>query len=149
MKVLLRTEVRGVGRRGDTVDVAGGYARNFLLPSGKAILATEGIEAQAKAMRDARDLREAKDHDAAEAQARILAGAVITVRARAGAGGRLFGSVSSADLVQAIFEQKGIEVDRKHVVLREPIKELGSSEASLQLFHDVIAPVTIEVIAAD
>ena len=86
MKVLLRDDVAGVGRRGDIVKVAGGFARNFLLPEGRAIVATEGIEGQAEQMRRGRDLREAQDRSAAEAQASLLAGAVIPISARAGVG---------------------------------------------------------------
>ena len=84
MKVLLRDDVAGVGRRGDIVKVAGGFARNFLLPEGRAIVASEGIAGQAEQMRRGRDLREAQDRSAAEAQASILAGAVIPISARAG-----------------------------------------------------------------
>ena len=88
MKVVLRDDVAGVGRRGDIVKVAGGFARNFLLPEGRAIVATEGVEGQAEQMRRGRDLREAQDRGAAEAQATVLAGAVIPISARAaGAGG--------------------------------------------------------------
>ena len=93
MKVLLRDDVAGVGRRGDIVKVAGGFARNFLLPEGRAIVASDGLEGQAGQMRRGRDLREAQDRTAAEAQATILAGAVIPISARAGGGGRLFGSI--------------------------------------------------------
>ena len=86
MKVLLRDDVAGVGRRGDIVKVAGGFARNFLLPEGRAIVANDGIDGQAEQMRRGRDLREAQDRTAAEAQATILAGAVIPMSARAGVG---------------------------------------------------------------
>ena len=115
MKVLLRDDVDGVGRRGDIVKVAGGFARNFLLPEGRAIVATDGVEGQAEQMRRGRDLREAQDRGAAEAQATILAGAAITIAARAGAAGRLFGSSAPADVAEAIKAQKGVEVDRTHV----------------------------------
>src|SRR5258708_31753912 len=98
MKVLLRDDVAGVGRRGDIVKVAGGFARNFLLPEGRAIVASDGVEGQAEQMRRGRDLREAKDRESAQAQATILAGAVIPITARAGGGGRLFGSISAADV---------------------------------------------------
>src|SRR3974390_3398823 len=92
MKVLLRDDVAGVGRRGDIVKVAGGFARNFLLPEGRAIVAGEGIGGQAQQMRRGRDLREAQDRTAAEAQASLLAGAVIPISARAAGGGRLVGA---------------------------------------------------------
>ena len=148
MKVLLREDVAGVGRRGDIVKVAGGFARNFLLPEGRAIVATEGIEGQAEQMRRGRDLREAQDRSAAEAQVALLAGAVIPVSARAAGGGRLFGSIGPADVVDAIRAAKGIEVDRRHVLLPDHIKETGSYEVTLELFRDVSTVVTVEVTAA-
>ncbi len=148
MMVLLRSDVPGVGRRGDIVKVAGGFARNFLLPEGRAIVANEGVAGQAEQMRRGRDLREAQDRSAAEAQAKILAGASIPLVARAGSGGRLFGSIGPADVVEAIKAAKGVEIDRRHVVLPEHIKETGSFEVTVELFGDVSTIVTLEVSAA-
>jgi large subunit ribosomal protein L9 len=148
MKVLLRSDVPGVGRRGDIVKVAGGFARNFLLPEGRAIVANEGVAGQAEQMRRGRDLREAQDRSAAEAQAKILAGATIPMSARAGSGGRLFGSIGPADVVDAIKAAKGVEIDRRHVVLPEHIKETGSFDVTVELFDDVTTIVTVEVSAA-
>ena len=145
MKVLLRADVPGVGRRGDIVKVAGGFARNFLLPEGRAILANEGVTGQAELMRRRRDLQEAQDKSAAEAQAQILAGASIPVSARAGSGGRLFGSIGPAEVVEAIKAAKGVEIDRKHILLPEHIKETGSFEVTVELFDDVTTVVTLEV----
>jgi large subunit ribosomal protein L9 len=148
MKVLLRDDVAGIGRRGDIVTVAGGFARNFLLPEGRAIVATDGVEGQAQQMRRGRDLREAKDRGAAESQATILAGAVIPLAARAGGGGRLFGSIGPADVVEAIRAAKGVQIDRKHVLLNEHIKEVGSYDITVELFAGVATVVTLEVTAA-
>jgi large subunit ribosomal protein L9 len=148
MRVLLRDDVAGVGRRGDIVKVAGGFARNFLLPEGRAIVATEGVEGQAEQMRRGRDLREAQDRSAAEKQVALLVGAVIPVSARAAGGGRLFGSIGPADVVEAIRTAKGIEVDKKHVLLPDHIKETGTYEVTLELFRDVSTVVTVEVTAA-
>jgi large subunit ribosomal protein L9 len=148
MKVLLRDDVAGVGRRGDIVKVAGGFARNFLLPEGRAIVASDGIEGQAQQMRRGRDLREAQDRTAAEAQATILAGAVIPMSARAAGGGRLFGSIGPADVSDAIRAAKGVEVDRRHVLLPDHIKETGSYEVTVELFRDVATVVTVEVTPA-
>ena len=148
MRVLLRDDVAGVGRRGDVVRVAGGFARNYLLPEGRAIVATDGVEGQAEQMRRRRDLREAQDRSAAEAQATLLAGAVIPISARAAGGGRLFGSIGPADVVEAIKAAKGIEVDRRHVVLPEHIKETGTFDVTVELFPEVATVVTLEVKAA-
>ncbi len=148
MKVLLRADIAGVGRRGDIVKVAGGFARNFLLPEGRAIVATEGVAGQAEQMRRGRDLREAQDRGAAEEQAKILAGAVIPVSARAGGGGRLFGSIGPVDVVEAVKAAKGVDIDRKHVVMPEHIKETGSFDVTIELFDGVATVVTLEVTAA-
>ena len=148
MKVVLRADVPGVGRRGDIVKVAGGFARNFLLPEGRAIVATEGVEGQAEQMRRGRDLREAKSKGEAETQAKLLAGATIPMSARAGSGGRLFGSIGPADVVEAIQAAKGVEIDRRHIVLPEHIKETGSFDVTVELFDDVVTVVTLEVSAA-
>ena len=147
MKVLLREDVRGVGRRGDIVEVAGGYARNFLLPGGKALEATDSMASQSEAMRRARDARDAKDRGAAQEQAKVLAGAVIGIPMRAAAGGRLFGSVGPAEIVAAVQAQKGIEVDAHTVILAEHLKEVGSAEVSIELFEDVVVALSVEVIA--
>jgi large subunit ribosomal protein L9 len=99
-------------------------------------------------MRRGRDLREAKDRGAAEAQATILAGAVIPYSARAGGGGRLFGSIGPADVVQAIRAAKGVEIDRRHVLLTDHIKEVGSHDITVELFAGVATVITLEVTAA-
>jgi large subunit ribosomal protein L9 len=147
MKVLLREDVKGIGRRGDVVEVTGGYARNYLLPSGKAMTATDSMAGQAESMRRSRDVRDAKDREAAQAQAKLLAGAVIGIQARAAAGGRLFGSVGPVEIVKAIAAQKGIEVDQTKVVLAEHIKDVGSNDVAIELFDDVVVALTVEVIA--
>ena len=148
MKVLLRRDVDGVGRRGDIVDVADGFARNFLVPGGLGLVATKGIQGQAASMRRARDLREANDRQAAESKARVLAGTTLRVSARAGSTGRLFGSVGAAEIADAAREQKGVELDRHAVVLEDAIKSTGSYEITVRLFGDVVTPVTVEVVAA-
>lgn len=148
MKVLLRDDVAGVGRRGDIVKVASGFARNFLLPEGRAIVASDGIEGQAERMRRGRDLQEARDRQAAEAQSAQLAGAVIPMRARAASGGRLFGSIGPGDVADAIKAAKGVDVDRRRVVLPEHIKETGTFEVTVELFSDVTAVLSVEVAAA-
>lgn len=147
MKVLLRNDVRGVGRRGDIVEVKAGYARNFLLPTGAALIASDATEAQAVSMRKARDLRDAKDREAAEAQRVVIEGARLTVAARAGANGHLFGSVTEADIVNALRTATGISLDRKAIVMAEHLKELGTATVSAHLFGGVEASVTVEVVA--
>lgn len=147
MQVLLRQDVRGVGRRGDLVDVSAGYARNYLVPSGLALEASPGMATQSASMTRARGARDAQDREAAQAQAAVLAGAVIGISARAAQGGRLFGSVSELDIVKAIKDQKGIEVDTHKVHLDEHLKETGSHAVTVALFDDVAVVITVEVIA--
>lgn len=149
MQVILRSDVDGLGKRGDIVDVADGHARNYLLPKGHALKATDGAVAQAAKMRRARDLRDASDREAATTVASTLVPKVISVSAKAGAEGKLFGSVTSTDIAAAVHEQTGIEIDRKVLQLDEQIKTLGQHTVTAALHSDVSFPVTIEVVAAD
>jgi large subunit ribosomal protein L9 len=147
MKVLLRSDVRGVGRRGDIVDVKSGYARNFLLPSGAALAANDTMEIQAASMRKGRDIRDTASREAADAQRALIEQATLTVSARAGSNGRLFGSVSEADIVNAIRTATNISLDRHMIHLVEHIKELGTASVSATLFDGVVATFNVEVVA--
>lgn len=147
MKVLLRSDVKGVGRRGDIVEVRPGYARNFLLPSGAALAATDTMELQAQAMRRARDLRDTQSRQAAEVQRDLLEKATIVVAARAGTNGRLFGSVTEADVVNAIRTATSVSLDRHAIVMEEHLKEIGTFTVGVTLFDGVEAKVTVEVVA--
>jgi large subunit ribosomal protein L9 len=144
-RILLRSDVTGVGKRGDILEVADGYARNFLLPKGHAILASAGVEAQATAMRRARDLRDARDRESAQTIARTLVPQVVHIPAKAGAEGKLFGSVTSSDVVDAVAAQTGVELDRRRLQLDEPIKSLGTHEVPVKLHADVEFRITVEV----
>lgn len=147
MKVLLRSDVDGVGKRGDLVDVSKGFARNYLFPTGRALVATAGTERQATAMRRGRDLRDAKDRDAARTVAEVLEGANVVVKARAGTAGRLFGSVTASDVADAVEAQTGAVVDRRKIHLTEPIKSLGTHLVPVGLHADVQVELTVEVVA--
>lgn len=148
MKVLLRSDVSGVGKRGDLVDVADGYARNFLVPKGFAIKATPGVERQAASMRRSRDVRDAHLRSTAEEIARTLVPQVITITARAGAEGKLFGSITTADVAEAVQAQTGLELDKRDLEIAEPIKALGSHGVSARLHSDVQFQITVEVVAS-
>lgn len=147
MKVVLRADVEGVGKKGDIVSVADGFARNFLLPKGQAMKATEGIEKQASAMRKSRDLKDAKDREAGEVIARQLVPMVFKIPARAGAEGKLFGSITAADIAEAVAAQSGVELDRRKLMLDEPIKTVGTHEVPVKLHSDVVFRVTVEITA--
>ncbi len=147
MKVILRSDLSGVGKRGDIVDVADGHARNYLLPRGLARVATDGAVNQAKAMRRARDLRDAADRESAQTIASALVARTITISAKAGSEGKLFGSVTTADIAQAIHAQANISIDRKKLHV-EPIKSLGTYSVAVKLHSDVEFPVSVEVVKA-
>jgi large subunit ribosomal protein L9 len=147
MKVLLRKDVDGVGRRGDIVDVRGGFARNYLLPSGAALVASDAVADQAAAMRRSRDLKDAQDLKAAETQKAAIERGTIAVPARASAQGRLFGSVGPVEVAAAITAATGVAVDRGQVALDEHLKELGEATVTLHLFGGVEALARVEVVA--
>jgi large subunit ribosomal protein L9 len=148
VRVVLREDVDNLGRKGDLVDVADGYARNFLVPRGLAIKATRGVVQQAEAMRRNREAREVKDRAHATELAQRLTTTRIEVKARAGEGGKLFGSVTASDIADAVLAQNEIELDRRKIALAEPIKELGTVEVPVQLHGDIDATLTIEVVAS-
>jgi len=147
MKVVLRSDLQGVGKRGDIVEVADGYARNFLVPTGKAIFATNGVTGQAASMRRSRDVRDARDRESGEMIAQKLVPMVITIPARAGREGRLFGSVTSSDIVDAVHQQAGVVIDRQKFLHHEPLKTLGTHEVGVRLHPEVEFRLTIEVVS--
>ena len=147
MRVVLRTDVEGVGKKGDVLDVADGFARNFLVPKGRAIKAMPGVQAQAEAMRRSRDVKDARDREGAEVVARKLVPLVIRIPARAGREGRLFGSVTAADVAEAVAAQAGVDLDRRKLHIEEPIKALGSHEVPVKLHAEVEFRLNVEVVA--
>lgn len=147
MRVVLRADVENLGNKGDLCEVADGFARNFLVPRGLAIKATKGTVRQAEAMRRSRAARDARERDGAQEIAARLAGRSIEVRARAGEGGKLFGSVTSSDIAEAVLAQTTIELDRRTIELPEPLKELGAVEVPVRLHAEVTATIAVEVVA--
>ncbi len=149
MKVVLRADVEGLGRKGDVCEVAAGFARNYLVPKGLALKSSPGAEQQAEAMRRSAALRRAADRADAEEIAVRLAPAVLSVAARAAETGHLYGSVGPADIVAAIESQVGAVVDPAAVMLETPIREVGSHTVVFHLHADVEVPVIVEVTAQD
>lgn len=147
MKIILRADVERLGTKGDLLDVADGYARNYLLPRGLALAATAGAVAQAESMREARSRRDAADRESAEAVRERLSSTVVRIPAQSGTDGRLFGSVTAADVADAIVAQMGVELDRRRLHLDEPIRALGVHDVTLRLHPEVEAHVSVEVVA--
>jgi large subunit ribosomal protein L9 len=147
MKVVLRADVDTLGQKGDLLDVSDGYARNYLVPRGLAMRATKGVVRQSEAMRRNRAARDARDREAAQAVADQLGGRRIEVKARAGEGGRLFGSVTAIDIADAVQAQAGVTIDRRHLSLPEPLKELGAAEVPLRLHPEVAVDLGVDVVA--
>ncbi|MCO5318291.1 MAG: 50S ribosomal protein L9 [Microthrixaceae bacterium] len=147
VKVILRADVDGLGNRGDVVEVQKGHARNMLFPRSLAMPATAGAEEQAASMRKARDERDAAQREAAEEIAKVIVSKVVTLQSRAGEGGRLFGSVTAAEIVAAVKDQTDIDIDRKAIRMDEHIKTTGSHHVMAQLHSDVEFPIHLDVVA--
>ena len=146
MKLILTQEVTGLGTSGDTVEVKGGYGRNYLLPRGLAIKATRGAEKQVESLRRARAAREVASHEEAQAMAGRLSGLKVQVPARAGDGGRLFGRVTTADVAAAVTAAGGPELDRRRIDLPSTIKTTGEHTITVRVHPEVSTQLTIEVV---
>lgn len=149
MKIILADDIETLGHKGDVVTVADGYARNFLIPKGMALTATKGALKQAELMQKARGDRMEKEKSEAASKVAVLAAASVYISARAGEEGRLFGSVTKADVARGIEDQLGEVVDRQQIVLDEPIRSLGTHSVEIRLHEQVNALVTVEVIEHD
>jgi len=148
MKVLLRSDVDGLGKTGTIVNVARGYARNFLVPQGLAVVATEGMAAQAEAMQKKRALQTAADKESAEALAAILSECVVSVSAKSSDEGRLFGSVGATEISDAVSSQLGAQIDQRQIKV-ELIKDVGSHSFIIELHSEVSVSGTVEVVSEE
>ena len=148
MKLILTQEVTGLGGPGDLVEVKDGYGRNYLVPQGLAMLATKGAEKQISAIRRAREVREIRDLGQAQEVAGQLGALDVKLTSRAGQGGRLFGSVTAADVVDAVTAAGGPKLDKRRVELLSPIKSLGNHTVSVRLHPEVAAQLTVHVVSA-
>jgi large subunit ribosomal protein L9 len=148
MKLILTREVSGLGQPGDIVDVADGYGRNYLVPRGAAINWTKGAEKQISQIRRAQDAREVRGLDHANELKAQLEGLSVRLTARAGDGGKLFGSVTQADIADAVKAAGGPLVDKKRVNLPGHIKTTGAHTVTIELHPDVVATVPVTVAAS-
>ncbi len=147
MKVILKQDVPGLGGPGDIVEVADGYGRNYLVPRDLAMLATKGAEKQIASIRRAREVREVRDLGQARDLANQLQSLTVQVPSRAGEGGRLFGSVTASDVVDAVARIGGPKLDKRRVVLAAPVKTLGTHTATVKVHADLDATLTFEVVS--
>lgn len=148
MRLILTADVADLGNRGDVVDVAEGYARNYLLPRKKAMKASESALQRAEAVRETRIAEEKRAKDEAEAIASQLVGSRVVIAAPAGDEGQLYGSVTVADVAEGIKRFTGIELDKGSIELAEPVKAIGLHEVNVKLHADVQFPLTLDVIPA-
>jgi large subunit ribosomal protein L9 len=146
MKVLLLKDVPELGDAGEIYAVAGGYARNYLMPRGMAVLATKGAMKQAEEIKQAGLRRRARERSNAEAQAQVIAGKRLVFAANAGENDRLYGSVTTAEIAERLTEAVGFEVDRRRIELEHPIRDLGIHELSIRMMADVHAKFQVAVV---
>src|ERR1700745_4150905 len=148
MKLILTQEVTGLGAPVDVVEVAGGYGRNYLVPRGLAMRWTRGAEKQIDLIKRARAAREIRGLDDAKAAAERLAPLQVRRQPGGGAGARLFGSVSPADIAAAVRAAGGPELDRRRIEIKNPIKTIGSHQVSVRLHPEVSASLEVEIVGA-
>lgn len=147
MKLILLSDVKALGKKGDVVDVAEGYARNFLLPRKLATEADRGALAQLGSQKKAQERRDAQTLAEAQALAERLAGAKLAVKAKAGGNGKLFGAVTNADVASAIATALSVAIDKHKIELKSQIKALGSYPVEIKLHKNVVAKTTVDVVS--
>jgi large subunit ribosomal protein L9 len=148
MKLILTQEVDGLGAPGDVVEVKDGYGRNYLVPRGLGIRWTRGGEKTIESIKAARTARAVRDEDHAKDVKAKLEASSVNVKVRAGEGGRLFGAVTTAEIADAITDVSGEKVDRRTIVVANPIKSLGAHEVSIKLHDEVSATVALNIVPA-
>ncbi len=148
MKIILMSDVKSLGTTGTVLEVADGYARNYLLPRGLAAEASKGSLALLEQQRKAKARRDAEAVASAEALGKTLDGILLSVAAKAGGNGRLFGAVTNADVAAAIHREVGVEVDRHKIDVPDNIKSLGSYPVEIKLGKNIAAKATVKVVAA-
>ncbi len=147
MKVILQKDVKNLGKKGEIVEVAEGYGRNFLLPRGLAVEATAGNLRQVEQQKKVEAARSARELKEAQADAAKLEGKTITIRAKVGGAGKLFGSITSQEVADQIKEQLAVDIDKRKIDLKEPIKSLGSYSVTARIHPEVHATFKVEVVA--
>ena len=148
MKIILTQEVSGLGSAGDVVEVKDGYGRNYLLPQGVAVRWTRGGEKQVASIKAARTKHAVRDLDHAGEVKAKLESSPVSLKVRAGEGGRLFGAVTVSDVAEVLSTATGESVDKRTIAIKNPIKSLGAHEVSVKLHDEVSAKVALNVVSA-
>jgi len=143
LKIMLTKDVENIGRAGEIKDVADGFGRNYLIPRKLAVLAGRGAEGEARRIKDAAVRRESKEQEAARELAEEIDNKTVVVRLKVGAEDKVFGAITSEDIAKAIKQQHQVEVDRRRIELKEPLKQLGEHKVPLRLHRDVEARVNL------
>jgi large subunit ribosomal protein L9 len=143
LKIMLTKDVENVGRAGEIKDVSDGYGRNFLIPRKLAIVAGRGAEAEARRIQDAAARREAKERDEARELAEEIDNKTVVVRLKVGAEDKVFGAITNEDIAKAVKQQHQVEVDRRRIDLKEPLKQLGEHQVTLRLHKDIEAHINL------
>lgn len=143
MEVLLKQDVKGVGSAGDIKKVAGGYARNFLIPQGLATPANKGATKQAQQIKSAAERRHERERATATSLAERINSLSLTFHARAADTGRLFGSITASDIAEAMEQKLGVEISKRQIDLEHPLRDLGSHQVPVRLMADVVPTVTV------
>ena len=146
MKVILLADVKGQGKKEEIVNVSDGYARNFLFPKKLAVEATPGAAKEIERKKAAENAREMERRAEAEQKARQLCGKVITVKAKCGAQGRLYGSITGAEVAQSLQEQYDVIIDKRKIDLADTIRTVGDTEALVRLYPEISAKMTVRVV---
>ena len=149
MKVILLEDIKGVGKKGTVYNAAEGYARNFLLPRKLAIEANKANMNELELKRRAETGKAQKELESAEKSGKALNDVSVTVKVKAGENGKLFGSVTNREIAQALYEQHGIGVDKKKIVINEPIKSTGEAVVDVKLHANITAKLSVNVIRAE
>lgn len=145
MKVILNNDIKGTGNKGDVINVSDGYARNYLFPRSLAVEATEGAINSVKLKKDAEAHRKAVSEQSAKEIAGRLKDMTVEIKAKAGEGGKLFGSVTGKEIAEALLEQHHIEVDKKKIELDEAIKTVGMHEVKVKLFSGISSTLKVHI----
>ncbi len=145
MKVVLLEDVKGKGKKNDVINVADGYARNYLFPKNLAVEATPAKLREISLQKAAYERQKKQDMEDAKALAAKIEGIKVHVKTKVGEGGKLFGAISNKDIAESLAEQHGFNIDKKKIVLKEPIKNLGEHPVSIKLHTDVQAKITVVV----